>query len=109
VSVDVAVMERSDRVAVVPATFDWDDVGAWHSLFRTRPRDGADNAVIGDGHVVEGRGNVVFAEGGPVVVFGVDNLVAVRTHGITLVTSRERAPDLKSLLDRLPASVREIP
>jgi len=109
VSVDVAVMERSDRVAVVPATFDWDDVGAWHSLFRTRTRDGVDNAVIGDGHVVQGRGNVVFAEDGPVVVFGVDDLVAVHTRGVTLVTSRERAPDLKFLLDHLPASVRETP
>jgi mannose-1-phosphate guanylyltransferase len=50
ISVDVAVMERSQRVAVVPATFRWDDVGAWHSLFRTRGRDEADNVVLGDGH-----------------------------------------------------------
>lgn len=109
ISVDVAVMERSERVAVVPATFDWDDVGAWHSLFRTRPHDDADNAVVGDGHVVEGHGNVVFADDGPLVLFGVDDLVAVRTHGVTLVTTRERAPDLKSLLSRLPASVRDTP
>lgn len=107
--VDVAVMERSRRVAVVPATFDWDDVGAWHALFRTRPRDEADNVVLGDGHVVDGRGNVVYADDGPLVVFGVDDLVAVRTRGVTLVTTRERAADLKSLLDELPAEVKETP
>lgn len=109
VSVDVAVMEKSERVAVVPATFDWDDVGAWHSLFRTRAHDESDNVVVGDGHVVDGHGNVVFADDGPLVVFGVDDLVAVRTHGVTLVTTRERAPDLKTLLSHLPESVRDTP
>lgn len=106
VSVDVAVMERTGRAAVVPAAFEWDDVGAWHALARTHEGDADGNVVVGPGYVAEGRGNVVYAEEGRIVLFGVDDLVAVRSGGVTLVTRRDRSADLKQLLDRLPPELR---
>lgn len=99
--VDRAVMERSRRVAVVRATFDWDDVGSWEALSRTRDADPDGNVLEGDATVVDGRGNVVFSEDGRVVLHGVENLVVVRTADTTLVTTRTRAPHLKDLLARL--------
>jgi len=57
--------------------------------------------IEGDCRVVEGRGNVVFADQGRVVLFGVDDTVVVRTGDVTLVMPRARAPDLKALLSRL--------
>jgi hypothetical protein len=56
---------------------------------------------------VEGESNVIYAEGGTVVTFGVNGLVVVQSGAITLVSTTERAPDLKQLLEQLPASVRE--
>ncbi len=106
VPVDVAVLERSSRVATLPCTFEWDDVGSWASLTRTREADPAGNVTLGDATVVEGRRNVVVGDAGPVVVWGADDLVVVRTRGVTFVTPRERAPDLKSLLSRLPEALR---
>lgn len=105
VSVDVAVLERSANVAVLPATFSWDDVGSWESLARTRSGDAEGNVAVGEAHVVEGAGNVVYTDGAPVVLFGVDDLVVVRTADVTLVTRRNRAADLKSLLAALPRGV----
>lgn len=102
VSVDVAVLERSAAVATLPATFRWDDVGSWDALPRTRTPDAGDNTVVGDARIVEGRGNVVYAEQGPVVLFGVDDLVVVRAPAATFVTRRDRVQDLKALLDDLP-------
>ena len=99
--VDTAVMERSDRVACVAATFTWDDVGSWEALGRTRDADGSGNVVVGDGRAVDSSGNVVFAEDGRVVLFGVHDLVVVRSAGTTLVLPRARAADLKSLLRQL--------
>lgn len=99
--VDTAIMERSDRVACVEASFEWDDVGSWEALARTRSADAAGNVVVGDGSVVEGNGNVVFAEGGRVVVFGMHDTVVVQSGGRTLVLPRARAADLKSLLRAL--------
>jgi len=102
ISVDDAVLARSDRVATLRATFTWDDVGAWEALRRTRESDEAGNVCVGPTHVVDGGRNVVFADGGPVVLFGVDDLVVVRTGAVTMVTTRERSPHLKDLLRELP-------
>jgi mannose-1-phosphate guanylyltransferase len=99
--VDTAVMERSDRVGCVEASFEWDDVGSWEALARTRAADAAGNVVVGDGTVVEGNGNIVFAEGGRVVLFGIDDAVVVQSGGRTLVLPRARAAELKSLLRAL--------
>lgn len=106
VPIDVAVLERSERVATVRAAFAWDDVGSWEALGRTREADEADNVRIGDAHVVDGDRNIVYAEDGVVVLFGVDDLVVVHSSGITLVTPRQRAPELKALLAALPDRLR---
>jgi mannose-1-phosphate guanylyltransferase len=106
ISVDEALLERSDRVAVVRATFAWDDVGAWDAVARTRPADDAGNVLLGDAWAVESARTVLYADGGPVVAFGVEDLVVVRTAGVTFVAHRDRAPDLKKLLERLPEALR---
>lgn len=102
--VDTAVMERSDRVGCVKATFAWDDVGSWEALARTRDPDGAGNVAVGAGRFVASSGNVVFSEGGEVILFGVEDLVVVRTADRTLVLPRSRAADLKSLLKEMGES-----
>lgn len=101
VSVDVAVMERAPEVGVVEATFQWDDLGVWNAVGRALPSDDAGNATVGDADVVEGSGNIVWSEDGRLAVYGVDDLVVVRSGGQTLVTSRERAPQLKKLLSAI--------
>ena len=106
-TVDVAVLERSTRVASLTATFDWDDVGSWEGLVRSREADPNGNVVLGPAHIVDGKRNVIYAEGGTVATFGVDDLVVVRCGDITLVTTTERAPDLKRFLEQLPSSMLE--
>jgi mannose-1-phosphate guanylyltransferase len=108
ISIDHAVLERSERVAVVRATFDWDDVGAWDAVRRTRPADDAGNVVLGPGYAVESSGVTVYADDGPVVAFGVEDLLIVRTGGVTFVAPRDRTPDLKQLLAQLPEGLRNL-
>jgi mannose-1-phosphate guanylyltransferase len=105
VSVDVGVLERSSKVMVLPGEFGWDDIGTWAALSRVRPADELGNVTNGDVHLVDGCDNVVHAEAGTVVLYGVDNLVVVARDGLTLVTTTEKASDLKRLLDALPPSV----
>lgn len=109
VSVDVGVLERSDRVLVLPGDFRWDDVGTWAALRRVRPPDAQGNATSGSVHALESSGNVVHAEGNSVVLYGVSDLVVVTRGGLTLVTTVERAADLKTLVDSLPPSLRDGP
>lgn len=109
IAVDIGVLERSARVMVLPGDFEWDDVGTWASLRRVRALDHDGNASSGDVHAVQARGNVVHAEGGTVVLYGVSDLVVVARHGLTVVTTVEKAADLKALVEALPASVRDRP
>jgi len=108
VSVDVGVLERSDRVRVVPGDFGWDDVGTWGALRRVKPENDSGNVTSGEVVSLDARGNVVHAEGGPVVLYGVNDLVVVTRNGMTLVTTTDGSADLKRLIDSLPAHLRDL-
>lgn len=107
ISVDVGVLERSRRVLVIPGEFGWDDIGTWGALRRVREGDASGNAASGAVHALEASGNVVHAEGNPVVLYGVHDLVVVARDGLVLVTTVDRSADLKTLLDSLPAAIRD--
>ena len=108
IAIDHAVLERSARVLVVSGDFGWDDVGTWGALHRVRARDGDGNATSGSVNLVQARDNVVHADDGQrVVLYGVQDLVVVAKDGLTLVTTLDRAADLKTLVESLPKDVRE--
>ncbi len=106
ISIERGLFERSRDLLLVPGEFGWDDIGTWASLRRARDLDDDGNGARGDVHFVDASGNVVHAERGDVVLYGVDNLLVVTVDGITLVTTIDRAADLRPLLDRLPGDVR---
>jgi mannose-1-phosphate guanylyltransferase len=108
ISVDEGVLERSERVLVIPGDFGWDDIGTWAALRRVRELDVEGNASFGDVYAVQSGNNVVHAEGQTVVLYGVNDLVVVSRNGLTLVTTVERAADLKKMLEALPERVREL-
>jgi mannose-1-phosphate guanylyltransferase len=107
IAVDVSHFERSARVAVVRGTFPWDDVGTWAALARARPLDRSGNVVVGEAVVRDASECVVWADDGPIVVDGARGLVVVRANGVTLVTTHDRAADLKTLLEALPSHIRD--
>ncbi len=101
-SIDNGLLERSDRVGVVRASFDWDDVGAWDALARTRAADERGNVGMGSTHFIDSDGCIAWADRGDVVVFGARDMVVVQANGVTFVAPRELAPDLKRALADLP-------
>jgi len=103
ISIDSSVLERSKNVTVIPGKFGWDDIGTWDALGRARDKDEFGNVTSGDVHLLDGCDNVVHTDSGRVVIYGVDNLVVVVHDGLTLVTTREKAADLKRLIQSLPA------
>ena len=107
IAVDVGVMERSSRVLVLRGDFGWDDVGTWAALRRVRSCDERGNALHGLVHALESSDNVVHADGNAVVLYGVRDLVVVSRAGLTLVTTTERASDLKQLIESLPPHIRD--
>lgn len=107
VSIERGLLERLRDLVVLPGDFGWDDIGTWASLRRSRELDDDGNGARGEVHFVDASGNIVHAEAGRVVLHGVDNLLVVTLHGVTFVTTVDRATDLRPLLDQLPESVRK--
>jgi mannose-1-phosphate guanylyltransferase len=104
ISVDVGVLERSTNVMVLPGDFGWDDIGTWAALGRVRSKDEFGNVTSGDAHLLDCSNNVVHVDSGEVVMFGVDNLVVVTKGELTLVTTTDKASDLKRLMESLSAA-----
>ncbi|HYE53024.1 MAG TPA: mannose-1-phosphate guanylyltransferase/mannose-6-phosphate isomerase [Azospirillaceae bacterium] len=101
ISVDYAVMERTDRAAVVPAEMGWTDVGAWSALWDIADKDAGGNAALGDVMLHDSRGNLVRSEGRLTALVGVDDLVVVVTPDAVLVARKDRAQDVKEIVTRL--------
>lgn len=102
ISVDYALLEKSTNVVTIPATFDWDDVGAWPAVAKHFEADAAGNVARGDVLVEQAAGNIVFTEKGHVVtLLGVDDLVVVHTADATLVMPKAKAQDIKALLAKV--------
>lgn len=104
ISVDYALLEKSDNVVVLASSFDWDDVGAWPAVVRHFPNDANDNVVRGRAIVEQGRGNLVVGAGRHLVaVLGADDLIVVHTEDATLVCPKAKAQEIKALLARVSA------
>lgn len=103
ISVDHAVMERTERAAVVPSDFAWSDVGAWSALWQIGAQDAAGNVLIGDVAAQDTRGSYVRSEGPLVVTVGVEDLVVVASPDAVLVTRRDADQGVKGAVDLLKA------
>ena len=106
ISLDYAVMERTEKAAVVPCDMGWSDVGAWSSLWSLQERDADGNALQGDVLVHDSQGNFVRSEKAMTALVGVRDLVVVVTEDAVLVAERNRAQDVKAIVDQLKESGR---
>jgi mannose-1-phosphate guanylyltransferase / mannose-6-phosphate isomerase len=100
-SVDYAVMEKSPSVAVVPAKFDWSDIGSWSAMQKLAQPDEHGNAMVGDAVMVDTRNTYVQSDGRLVATVGVDNLIVVDTPDALLVANADRSQDVKKVVDKL--------
>jgi mannose-1-phosphate guanylyltransferase len=106
VSFDYAIMEKANRVLVVEAPFDWDDVGSWTAVAKYLTADEHGNAARGAVTTVDSTNNIVFDETGTnIALLGVHNLVVVRTKDAVLVCHRHQVEKIKDLVSKLPAAL----
>lgn len=103
ISFDYAIMEKADRVLVVEASFDWDDVGSWRAVanyFKNDPHRNCANCEI---TVLDATNNIVFGENNlNVALLGVHDLIVVRTSDAVLICHRHDAEKIKTLVAKLP-------
>jgi mannose-1-phosphate guanylyltransferase / mannose-6-phosphate isomerase len=105
-SIDYAVMEHTDRAAVVPVDMGWSDIGSWSALWAESPQDGDGNVLLGD-VVAHGATNAyIRSEGRLVAAIGVRDLIIVATEDAVLVADKTHDQDVKKIVETLKAANR---
>jgi mannose-1-phosphate guanylyltransferase/mannose-6-phosphate isomerase len=103
ISIDYAVMERTDRAGVVPLSCGWSDVGNWGSVWQASELDEAGNAVRGRVRLLGTSNSLVQSDEMLTCVVGLNDVVVVTTQDAVLVTSRERSGEVKALVAAMQA------
>src|SRR6266567_1585901 len=103
ISFDYAIMEKAERVLVVEASFDWDDVGSWQTVARYFKKDEHGNATNSALTALDSSDNIIFNEGETTIaLLGVHNLIIIRTGDAILICHRHQAEKIKNLVGKLP-------
>jgi mannose-1-phosphate guanylyltransferase/mannose-6-phosphate isomerase len=106
-SIDYAVMERTKLAAIVQADMGWSDVGSWDAVWDNLERDMAGNAVSGSAVVLDSRNSLVRSDDGVLTaVIGIDNAIVITTGDAVLVASRDKAEEVKALVEQLKSQNR---
>ncbi len=111
ISIDHGVMEKSKNLAVVPGVFGWNDVGSWLSAWELAEKDERGNALAVNAFAIDANNNLVVdlttsEQKKTVAVVGVSGLVIVKTDDAILVIPKERAQDVRSVIEALKAAKR---
>ena len=97
ISIDYAVMEKSDSIYVVPSRFGWDDVGSWEALDRYREKDDKGNVLVGNAKVIDSHGNLVISSSHDIVVEGLKDIYVIENDGKILVGHKSNVANVKEL------------
>jgi mannose-1-phosphate guanylyltransferase/mannose-6-phosphate isomerase len=108
ISIDYAVMERTDKAAVVPVEMGWSDIGSWEALWASAQRDASGNATKGD-VLQHGTSNCYLRSEGPLVAaVGLEDVVVVATQDAVLVSHKSASQDVRRIVEQLEKSGREL-
>jgi mannose-1-phosphate guanylyltransferase len=99
--IDYGVMEKADRVAVLPADIGWKDMGSWTAVYEVLPHDDDGNAIVGKHISQDTHGTLVYSPNRLVATVGLEDMVVVDTGDALLICPRSRAQEVKQLVDQL--------
>ncbi|HEY2892177.1 MAG TPA: mannose-1-phosphate guanylyltransferase/mannose-6-phosphate isomerase [Dongiaceae bacterium] len=105
-SIDYAVMEKTKDAAVVPADMGWTDVGSWAALWDVAQRDSQGNALVGDVIAADVTNSYIRSESRLVTAVGLDNIVLIETVDAVMAVARDRAQDIRLIVDKLQKAER---
>lgn len=101
ISIDVGIMEGADDVVVIPADVGWSDVGCWSSVASLLPADGDGNVAQGEHVKLDCRDTYIHSSGRLVAALGLRGMVIIETEDAVLVCPKERAQDVKQIVEKL--------
>jgi mannose-1-phosphate guanylyltransferase/mannose-6-phosphate isomerase len=108
ISIDHAIMERTERGLVVPVEMDWSDLGSWSSVWRASPKDEDGNAIVGEALTVDTRNSLIRGDGRAVVTtIGLEDMAVVAMRDAILVAPLSRTDEVKRLVEQMERDARD--
>lgn len=101
ISIDYAVMEKSNNVYTIPTEIGWDDIGTWNSVERYIPKDERDNVLKGNIEAIDSNNNIVYANNKKVVLLDVENIFCIDSDDVIIVGKKESLNKVHTLKDKL--------
>lgn len=98
ISIDHAIMEKTDKAIVIPFDAGWSDIGNWNSLWEKSSKDKSGNVIQGNVNIHSGTENIIISKNKPIQILGADNLIIVETDEGILVANKDMAEDIKNLI-----------
>ncbi len=104
ISVDYGIMEHATNLYLVEGNFDWNDLGSWESVYQVNPKDENGNAGSGDAIFQDSKNSFIHTDNGLIALVGLDDVIVVQDGNTTLVCPRNKAEDVKKIVDQLKAN-----
>jgi mannose-1-phosphate guanylyltransferase len=101
ISVDYGIMEHAQNIYLVEGNFPWNDLGSWESVYLFSEKDEKGNAGTGEKLLIDTRNSYAYTDEGVVAVIGLDDVIVVREGNAVLICKREKAEDVKMVVDQL--------
>ncbi len=96
VSIDYAIMEKAEKIYVIPSEFGWDDLGTWYSVERYRDKDENNNVCVGNILNINSKNNIIVGRDKPVIISGLDDIFVVESDDVILIGKKD---DIKYIKD----------
>lgn len=103
ISVDYGIMEHAKNIYLVEGNFVWNDLGSWESVYLTADKDENGNAVVGESIIIDSKNSYIYSETGLIALVGLDDVIVVQDGNTTLVCKRDKAEEIKKVVDHLKA------
>jgi mannose-1-phosphate guanylyltransferase/mannose-6-phosphate isomerase len=100
-SIDYGIAEKADDVVVLPVKFNWSDLGNWNSIYNEQKKDAQLNVFHGDIIDLDSKNSFLWSDHGTIASYGLDNIVAIQTSDAVLICDRNKAENLKLLIERI--------
>lgn len=107
ISIDYAVMEKAEKVAVMPLNIGWSDIGNWGAISEISKKDKNQNTILGEAMVLDTKGSYINSQNGLVATIGVENLIIISLKDAVLVANKDNAQDVKTIVEMLKKQQRE--
>ncbi len=101
-SIDYALMEHTNKAAVVPVNCGWDDAGSWEALWEIKEKDEQNNVLVGQTYIIDTKNTYINCKNGPTVTtIGLDNIVIISTPDVVLVAKKDQAQNVKEMVKKV--------